>query len=207
MCTPLAKLAIGLSATMATGFYYLAAAPPASAAVDVCGPGNYSSACVPDNSPSPQSPTPVPAPVQTSPAPVRDAVPEASVTPPAPIPIVEPVVPEVPVVQSPTPLIVESAVQEPSIVQSSPPPTSGEIPILPTQEIPIVPFVSPSPVPAPVPAPIQVPSPPILPNYINPPVIRTTTIPEPGTVVALLLTGAGIICSARKRNKQVGQQR
>jgi hypothetical protein len=48
--------------------------------------------------------------------------------------------------------------------------------------------------------------PPILPNY-NPPVIRRTTIPEPGTVVALLLTGAGIICSARKRNKQVGQQR
>ncbi|MDP8935408.1 MAG: hypothetical protein M3N42_15010 [Cyanobacteriota bacterium] len=26
-------------------------------------------------------------------------------------------------------------------------------------------------------------------------------------MVALLLTGAGIICSARKRNKQVGQQR
>jgi hypothetical protein len=202
MCTPLAKLAIGLSATMATGFYYLAAAPPASAAVDVCGPGNYSSACVPDNSPSPQSPTSVPVPVPTSPTPVRDAVPEASVTPPAPIPIVEPVVPEVPVVQSPTPLIVEPAVQEAPVVQSSPP-TVTEIPILPTPEIPVIPYVSPSPVPAP----IQVPSPPILPNYINPPVIRRTTIPEPGTVLALLLTGAGIICSGRKRNKQVGQQR
>jgi hypothetical protein len=55
MCTPLAKLAIGLSATMAIGFYYLAAAPPASAAIDVCGPGNFSSSCVPDSSPSPPS--------------------------------------------------------------------------------------------------------------------------------------------------------
>lgn len=180
---------------MATGFYYLAAAPPASAAIDVCGPGNYSSACVPDSSPSPQSSETAADPVPTSPASLRDAVPEA------PVPIVEPVVPEVPVVQSPTPIIVEPAVQEAPVVQSSPP-TSGEIPILPTPEIQVIPSVSPSPVPAP----IQVPSP-ILPNYINPPVIRTTTIPEPGTVVALLLTGAGIICSAKKRNKQVGQQR
>ncbi|WP_293147927.1 MULTISPECIES: PEP-CTERM sorting domain-containing protein [unclassified Microcoleus] len=202
MCTPLAKLAIGLSATMATGFYYLAAAPPASAAVDVCGPGNYSSACVPDNSLSPQSPTPVPVEVPTSPAPVRDAVPEALVDPaPAPIPIVQPVVPEVPVVQSPSPIIVESAVPEPPV--ASPPP-STPIPILPTPVIPpVIPPVSPSPSPVP---PIPVPSP-RLPNYINPPVIRRTTIPEPGTVVALLLTGAGIMCSARKRNKQVGQQR
>ncbi|MCY7382625.1 MAG: PEP-CTERM sorting domain-containing protein [Microcoleus sp. CAN_BIN18] len=37
--------------------------------------------------------------------------------------------------------------------------------------------------------------------------MRTTAIPEPGTVVALLLTGVGIICSGKKRNKQVGQQR
>jgi hypothetical protein len=184
---------------MATGFYYLAAAPPASAAMDVCGPGNYSSACVPDSSPSPQSPETVADPVPTSPASLRDAVPEAPVAPAAPIPIIEPL-PEVPVVQSPTPLIVEPVVEEAPVVQS--PPTSGEIPILPTPEIQVIPSVSPSPVSAP----IQVSSP-ILPNYINPPVIRTTTIPEPGTVVALLLTGAGIICSARKRNKQVGQQR
>jgi hypothetical protein len=183
---------------MATGFYYLAAAPPASAASDVCGPGNYSSACVPDSSPSPQSPETAADPVPTSPASLRDAVPEAPVAPAAPVPIVEPVVPEVPVVQSPTPIIVESAVPEAPVVQSS----SGEIPILPTPEIQVIQSVSPSPLPAP----IQVPSP-ILPNYINPPVIRTTTIPEPGTVIALLLTGAGIICSARKRNKQVGQQR
>lgn len=198
MCTPLAKLAIGLSATMATGFYYLAAAPPASAAIDVCGPGNFSSACVPDNSPSPQSPTTVPDPVPTSPAPVRDAVPEAQAAPLAtPIPIIEPVVP---VVQSPTPLIVEPVVQAPPVVQSAPP-TVNEIPILVTPAIQVIPPVSLSPVPPLIPVPT-----PILPNY-NPPVIRRTTIPEPGTVVALLLTGAGIICSARKRNKQVGQQR
>ncbi|MCC3408889.1 MAG: PEP-CTERM sorting domain-containing protein [Microcoleus sp. PH2017_10_PVI_O_A] len=196
---------------MATGFYYLAAAPPASAAVDVCGPGNYSSACVPDNSLSPQSPTPVPEPVPTSPTPVpepvptsptsaRDAVPEAPAVE-SPAPIIEPVVPQVPVVQSPTPLIVEPVVAEPPVVQS-PPPTVTEIPILPTPDIQVIPPVSPSPAPSLIPVPA-----PILPNYINPPVIRTTTIPEPGTVVALLLTGAGIICSARKRNKQVGQQR
>jgi hypothetical protein len=36
---------------------------------------------------------------------------------------------------------------------------------------------------------------------------KPTAIPEPGTVVALLVTGAGIICCGRKRNKQVRQQR
>jgi hypothetical protein len=44
----------------------------------------------------------------------------------------------------------------------------------------------------------------------NPPptnVTSPTAIPEPGTVVALLVTGAGIICSGRKRKKQVRQQR
>jgi hypothetical protein len=37
--------------------------------------------------------------------------------------------------------------------------------------------------------------------------VKPTAIPEPGTVVALLVTGAGIICCGRKRNKQVRQQR
>jgi hypothetical protein len=37
--------------------------------------------------------------------------------------------------------------------------------------------------------------------------VKPTAIPEPGTVVALLVTGAGILCSGRKRNKQVRQQR
>ncbi|MGB8688272.1 MAG: PEP-CTERM sorting domain-containing protein [Microcoleus sp.] len=43
--------------------------------------------------------------------------------------------------------------------------------------------------------------------YINAPSVRSTAIPEPGTAIALLLTGAGMICGGRKRNKQVGQQR
>lgn len=118
MCTPLAKLAIGLWATMATGFYYLAAAPPASAQIDVCGPGNFSSACAPNNTPSPQSPA--------------------------------------------------------------------------------------SPSPAPQPA-TQV----TVPNIynVNQPAVRQRAIPEPGTAIALLLTGGGMICGSRKRNKQVGQQR
>ncbi|CAA9318801.1 hypothetical protein AVDCRST_MAG84-1222, partial [uncultured Microcoleus sp.] len=37
-------------------------------------------------------------------------------------------------------------------------------------------------------------------NIYTPTPVRPTAIPEPGTVVALLLTGVGIICSARKRN-------
>ncbi|MEG5034554.1 PEP-CTERM sorting domain-containing protein [Microcoleus sp. AT3-D2] len=117
MCTPLAKLAIGLSATMATAFYYLAAAPPAAAQVDVCGPGNYSTACAP------------------SPAP----------TPP---PLPEPPLPEPPATQ-------------PSLSQI----------------------------------------------YTGTPSRNSTAIPEPGTAIAVLLTGAGMICSCRKRNKQVGSQR
>ena len=111
MCTPLAKLAIGLSATLATAFYYLAAAPPASA-VDVCGPGNYSSACA-----SSQTST------TTEPGPQLG--------------------------------------------------TEGGL-----SEI-----------------------------YRTPPSRDTTSIPEPGTAIAVLLTGAGMICSCRKRNKQVGPQR
>ncbi|NJK68299.1 MAG: PEP-CTERM sorting domain-containing protein [Microcoleus sp. CSU_2_2] len=144
MCTFLAKLAIGLSATAAAGFYHLAAAPPALAATDVCGPGNFSSVCVPDNSPSPQSPATEPDPQPTSPA------------------IVDPVQP--PVVESPA--IVDPV--QPSVVQPTPPPIFAD-------------YKAPAP--------------------------RATTIPEPGTVAGLLLIGAGIIYSGRKRNKQVGQQR
>ncbi|MEG4065754.1 PEP-CTERM sorting domain-containing protein [Microcoleus sp. Pol11C2] len=111
MCTPLAKLAIGLSATMATAFYYLAAAPPA-AAVDVCGPGNYSTACAPTPASSPTA----------------------------------------------------------SDLQLASPGGLSEI-------------------------------------YRTPPSRDTTSIPEPGTAIAVLLTGAGMICSCRKRNNQVGPQR
>ncbi|MEG4226769.1 PEP-CTERM sorting domain-containing protein [Microcoleus sp. N9_A2] len=123
MCTPLAKLAIGLSATMATAFYYLAAAPPASAAVDVCGPGNYSTACAPSPPSAPPNPEPDP-------------------------PLPEPTLPEQPATQ-------------PSLSQI----------------------------------------------YTGTPSRSSTSIPEPGTAIAVLLTGAGMICSCRKRNKQVGPQR
>ena len=112
MCTPLAKLAIGLSATMATAFYYLAAAPPASAQVDVCGPGNYSTACASS---------------QTSTATTSDPQ-----------------------------LTTQSSLSQ---------------------------------------------------IYTSTPSRSSTSIPEPGTAIAVLLTGAGMICSCRKRNKQVGPQR
>ena len=114
MCTPLAKLAIGLSATMATAFYYLAAAPPA-AAVDVCGPGNYSSACAPST--------------------------ESTATAPDP-----------------------QLATQPSLSQ-------------------------------------------IYTSTTSQPSRNTTSIPEPGTAIAVLLTGAGMICSCKKRNNQVGPQR
>ncbi|MEG5000757.1 PEP-CTERM sorting domain-containing protein [Microcoleus sp. B4-D4] len=146
MCTPLAKLAIGLSATMATGFFYLAAAPPGAAQVDVCGPGNFSSACSPDNSPSPEAPS----------SPSIESLRSGTLASPAPVPD--------PVPQS---------------------------------------QVDPSPTPIPTPSP----------NFTNiytnnsTPQRAATSIPEPGTVVALLVTGAGIIGSGRKRNKQVGQSR
>ncbi|MBE9161860.1 MULTISPECIES: PEP-CTERM sorting domain-containing protein [Microcoleaceae] len=136
MCTPLAKLAIGLSATMATGFFYLAAAPPGVAQVDVCGPGNFSSACSPDNSPSP--------------------------TPPS----------------SPSIESLRSGTQASDAVEKSPDPP-------PAQSLNFTKI------------------------YTNnaTPQRAATSIPEPGTVVALLVTGAGIIGSGRKRNKQVGQSR
>ncbi len=135
MCTPLAKLAIGLSATMATGFFYLAAAPPGAAQVDVCGPGNFSSACTPDNSPSPQPPSS----------------------------------PSIESLRSGT-----AASDEVEQSQNPPPPHSLKFTKIYTD---------------------------------NTPQRAATSIPEPGTVVALLVTGAGIICSGRKRNKQVGQSR
>ncbi len=141
MFTPLAKLAIGLSATMATAFYYLAVAPPASAQY-VCGPGNFSSACGGrPPSPAPESPPPIADPVQ-----------------------------EVPVVESPATI----ADPEQTLDDGE---TSG-----PTRPYPWI--YNP-------------------PTTVRPP----TAIPEPGTVVALLVTGAGIICSGRKRKKQVRQQR
>lgn len=49
MSTLLAKLTFGLTAAAAVGFYYLAAAPPVLAQVNICGPGNYSDACASDS--------------------------------------------------------------------------------------------------------------------------------------------------------------
>ncbi|MEZ2246300.1 MULTISPECIES: PEP-CTERM sorting domain-containing protein [unclassified Microcoleus] len=63
----------------------------------------------------------------------------------------------------------------------------------------IVPSVS-------TPAPIQSPVP-TFNIYTATPVRSSTSIPEPGSVIALLLTGAGVVTSLKKRNKQVGQQR
>src|SRR4028118_2395996 len=113
MFTPLAKLAIRLSATMATAFYYLAAAPPASAQL-VCGPGNFSPAC----ERSPQSSTTQPPRVIRNPVPVVPIVEQ-----PAPIP--DPVE-EVPIVESPAPIPdpVEEPPTEPSVIA---PPGEGSI--------------------------------------------------------------------------------
>ena len=158
MFTPLAKLAIGLSATMATGFYYIAAAPPASAQY-VCGPGNFSSAC---GGGAPSPPTP-------SPTPITDPVEEVPVIE-SPAPITD-LVEEVPVIESPAPIITDPT----QTLDDGE--TSG-----PTRPYPWI--YNP-------------------PTTVKPP----TAIPEPGTVVALLVTGAGIICCGRKRNKQVRQQR
>jgi len=205
MFTPLAKLAIGLSATMATAFYYLAAAPPASAEY-VCGPENFSPVCTT----SPQSQTtqpprvirnPVPVvPIVESPAPIPDPVPEPIVEPPSPViadPVPEPVVePPSPVIADPVP---ESVVEPPSPVIADPVPEPVTEPPSP---------VIADPVPEPVTEPPLTAPPGDLGNiYPSPPSVTPTAIPEPGTVVALLVTGAGIICSSRKRNKQVRQQR
>jgi hypothetical protein len=171
MFTPLAKLAIGLSATMATAFYYVAAAPPASAQY-VCGPGNYSRPCwnINGRAPSPQP----------SPAVIADPVQEPVVDSPAPIadPVQEPVV-DSPVIADP---VQEPVVESPAVIAD------------PVQEPATEPAVT-------APAGYL--------GNIYPPRTdeKPTAIPEPGTVVALLVTGAGIICCGRKRNKQVRQQR
>ncbi|TAG96255.1 MAG: PEP-CTERM sorting domain-containing protein [Oscillatoriales cyanobacterium] len=78
--------------------------------------------------------------------------------------------------------------------------------------MPLLPLVVPTPVPSlapvlPLPpvAPIQPVAPvPFANIYVNRPVKSPTSIPEPGTAIALLLIGAGIVCSVKKRNKQVG---
>ena len=158
MFTPLAKLAIGLSATMATAFYYLAAAPPASA--QDCGSENFSSACDNRSAPSPAA---------ESAAPIADPVQEVPVIESA-APIADPVQ-EVPVVESAAPIA--NPVPQPAIEPALTAPAGDLSNIYP-----------------PTPG-------------VRPP----TAIPEPGTVVALLVTGAGIICCGRKRNKQVRQQR
>ena len=156
MFTPLAKLAIGLSATMATAFYYLAVAPPASAQY-VCGPGNYSRPCwningrEPAPQPSPVIADPVPEPIVESPAVIADPVPE-------------------PVVESPA--VIADPVQEPATEPALTAPAGDLGNIYPPR-----------------------------------PYVKPTAIPEPGTVVALLVTGAGMICCGRRRNKQVRQQR
>ena len=195
MCTPLAKLAIGLSATMATGFFYLAAAPPGAAQVDVCGPGNFSSACGPDNSPSPNPPS------NSSIRALRSGTP----APTAPVP--EPL-PELPVVQSPvTPdpvpqlPVVEPVAPLPIVAPTAPVP--DPVPQLPAASPPAV-ITNPL---APVPTPIPTPTLNFTNIYTSTTPQRATSIPEPGTVVALLVTAAGIICSGKKRNKQVGQSR
>jgi hypothetical protein len=175
MFTPLAKLAIGLSATMATAFYYLAAAPPASAQF-VCGPGNFSAAC----GKTPPSPTPQPSPTVIA-DPVEEVlveeVPASRADPVEEVPVVEP------------PASIADPVEEVSVVES-PPPIAD-----PVQEVPAT-------------EPAVIAPPGDLGNiYPSPTTVRPTAIPEPGTVVALLVTGAGIICCGRKRNKQVRQQR
>jgi len=194
MCTPLAKLAIGLSATMATGFFYLAAAPPAGAAIDVCGPGNFSSACAPDNSPSPKPPS------NSSIKSLRSGTP----APTAPEPEPEPELPTVAPPATPDPVpqlpVVESVAPLPTV---APPAIPDPVPQLPAAEPPAV-ITNPL---APVPTPIPTPSLNFTNIYTNNTPQRATSIPEPGTVIALLVTGAGIICSGRKRNKQVGQSR
>jgi len=171
MFTPLAKLAIGLSATMATAFYYVAAAPPASAQY-VCGPGNYSRPCWNING---QAPSPSPSPV------IADPVQEPVVEPQAPI--ADPVE-EVPVVESP---VIADPVEEVPVVES---PVIAD----PVQE------------PATEPA-LTAPAGDLGNIYPPRPSVKPTAIPEPGTVVALLVTGAGMICCGRRRNKQVRQQR
>ncbi|MBD1829193.1 PEP-CTERM sorting domain-containing protein [Microcoleus vaginatus GB1-A2] len=221
MCTPLAKLAIGLSATMATAFYYLAAAPPASAqslppVTHVCGPGNFSNECGGGQVRSEQSAgTSSQGSVRN---PGRNEVQEAPVESPSPVapdlveeapqPIAPDLVEEAPdAVASPGPLWVEPqlspdavASPEPSFVEESVESVPAVAPPAPTPDL--VPEVPPTAPPV-----TTTPALNFANIYATPTPVRTKPIPEPGTVVALLVTGAGIICSGRKRNKQVGQQR
>ena len=207
MFTPLAKLAIRLSATMATAFYYLAAAPPASAQL-VCGPGNFSPACTR----SPQSATtqpprvirnPLPVvPVVESPAPIADPVPVVPIVE-SPAPIADPV--QEPIVESPSPVIADPVPVVP-VVESPSPVIADPVPVVPVVESPAV-IADPVSQPATEP-PLTAPAGDLGNIYPPRPGVRPpTAIPEPGTVVALLVTGAGIICCGRKRNKQVRQQR
>ena len=214
MFTPLAKLAIGLSATMATAFYYLAAAPPASAQ-STCGSGNFSGACSSRSTSQSSSRTqpprvirnPVPVvPIVQSPAPViADPVPVVPVIE-SPAPVIAHPVPVVPVIESPSPVIADPVPVVP-VIESPSPVIADPVPVVPVVESPSPVIADPVPVvPATEPAVI---APPRDLGNIYPPrtAVRPTAIPEPGTVVALLVTGAGIICSGRKRNKQVRQQR
>ncbi|MFM9266403.1 PEP-CTERM sorting domain-containing protein [Tychonema sp. BBK16] len=183
----MAKLAIGLSATLATGFYYLAAAPPATA-VDVCGPGNFSSPCA---SPTP-APVPTLVPVTPDPVPALGPTPDPA---PALIPTSDPA----PVTPDPAPVTPDPA--------PAPTPTPAPAPVTP-DPIPLLPVPTPAPAPAPTPTPAPTPAaalPPTFNIYTNPTARSSTSIPEPGTVIALLLTGVGIVFSVKKRNKQVGQ--
>ncbi|NQE32302.1 hypothetical protein [Microcoleus asticus] len=182
MFTPLAKLGIGLSATMATAFYYLAAAPPASA-VDVCGPGNFSSECAKAEASSEQSAT-----TSSSAASLRDPVQQEQVVEsPSPAVIPDPVQQEQ--VVEPPPAVIPDPVQQEQVVE--PPPAD------PVQEVPETE------------PPLTAPAAGDLGNIYTTSTSKPprATIPEPGMVVGLMVTGAGIICSGRRRNKQVGQQR
>ncbi|MEG3990893.1 hypothetical protein QUA13_27845 [Microcoleus sp. S28C3] len=182
MFTPLAKLGIGLSATMATAFYYLAAAPPASA-VDVCGPGNFSTECAQGQASSQQSAT-----TSSSPASLRDPVPQEQV------------------VESPSPASLRDPVQQEQVVESPPAVIADPVPQEQVVESPPADPVQEVPATEP---PLTAPAAGDLGNIYTTSTSKPSraTIPEPGMVVGLMVTGAGIICSGRRRNKQVGQQR
>src|SRR4028119_1457341 len=148
MFTPLAKLAIGLSATMATAFYYLAAAPPASAK-NLCGSENFSTACDNRSAPSPaaESQAPIADPVQQVPvvesqAPIADPAQEVPVVE-SQAPIADPAQ-EVPVVESQAPIA--DPVQQVPVVESQAPIAD------PVQQVPVVESAAPIADPVPQPA-------------------------------------------------------
>jgi hypothetical protein len=116
-------------------------------------------------------------------------------------PIADPV-PEVPVVESTAPIA--DPVPEVPVVESTAP-IADPVPEVPVVESP-APIADPVQEPATEPA-VTAPAGDLGNIYPTRTAVRPTAIPEPGTVVALLVTGAGIICSGRKRNKQVRQQR